>query len=76
MEESQEIRIEIDRHLCYGFGDCLNSAPGVFDLDSEEKAIVADQAAQSRETILAAANDCPVEAIFIYAADSGEQLFP
>ncbi|MGH2907376.1 MAG: ferredoxin [Solirubrobacterales bacterium] len=74
--DEQQLRIEVDRHLCYGFGDCVNSAPGVFDLDSEEKAIVADLNAQTRETILSAANDCPVEAIFIYAADSGEQLFP
>jgi ferredoxin len=76
MDDQQQLRIEIDRHLCYGFGDCLNSAPGVFDLDGEEKAVIADQAAQTSDTILAAANDCPVEAIFIYAADSGEQLFP
>jgi ferredoxin len=72
----QNIRIEIDRHLCFGFGDCVESAPGVFEIDEENIAKVVDEGAQQRDTIFAAAGDCPVDAIFIYAAGSGEQLFP
>ncbi|MFY9265834.1 MAG: (4Fe-4S)-binding protein [Solirubrobacterales bacterium] len=76
ISQRNKIRIEIDRHLCDGFGDCLDSAPGVFDLDAENKSIVIDPDAQDRDTILAAANDCPVCAIFIYDEESGQQLFP
>ena len=43
-ELSQENRIEItvDRALCIGSGDCVDTAPDVFQLDDEEKAVVVD----------------------------------
>ena len=78
MDVSQKngIRIEVDRVLCFGFGDCVDSAPGVFELDDEEKSIVVDANAQDKDTIILAAQDCPVDAIFIYDDASGEQLYP
>jgi ferredoxin len=76
VSSQHNIRIEVDRHLCFGFGDCVESAPGVFEIDEENIAKVVDLDAQERETIFSAAADCPVDAIFIYAGDSGEQLFP
>jgi len=69
------LRIEIDRELCYGFGDCVSSAPEVFDLDSEDKAVVIDPDGLGRDEILAAAQNCPVDAI-ILIDDDGSQLFP
>ena len=27
------VTIEVDRQLCYGFGDCVDTAPAVFALD-------------------------------------------
>jgi len=36
------IKIEVDRDLCIGSGDCVDSAPEVFALDDEGKAIVLD----------------------------------
>jgi ferredoxin len=70
------ITIEVDRVLCFGFGDCVDSAPGVFELDDENKSVVVDPDAQDRDDILLAAQDCPVDAIFVADAQTGETLFP
>lgn len=70
-----KIRIEVDRHLCFGFGDCVDSAPGVFVLDDEEKSVVINPDAQDVDTILMAAQDCPVDAIFVFSEDD-ETLYP
>lgn len=70
------ISIWVDRVLCFGFGDCVDTAPDVFELDGEEVSVVTGPEAASRETILQAAGDCPVDAIYIYDTKSGEQLFP
>ena len=68
--------IEVDRELCYGFGDCVASAPGVFELDDEEKAVVIDPNGASRDDLVEAAANCPVTAITIREASTGEQVFP
>jgi ferredoxin len=73
---SEGLVIEVDRELCYGFGDCVDSAPGVFELDDEDKSVVVDPNAQPRDDILMAAQDCPVDAITITDAETGEQLYP
>ena len=70
------IAILVDRELCYGFADCVDSAPGVFELDDEEKSVVVDPNAQPRDDIIQAAQDCPVDAIIITDASTGEQLYP
>jgi ferredoxin len=76
LSKRNAVTIEVDRELCFGFGDCVDSAPGVFELDEESKSVVVDPEAQDRDTILVAAQDCPVDAIFIHDAESGEQLYP
>jgi ferredoxin len=68
--------IEIDRELCYGFGDCVSTAPDVFELDDDEKAVVVDPDGASRDDLENAAMNCPVMAITIREASTGEQVFP
>jgi ferredoxin len=68
--------IEVDRELCYGFGDCVSSAPRVFELDDDEKAIVIDANGASRDDLVEAAANCPVNAITIFDATTGETVFP
>ena len=36
------IEITVDRALCIGSGDCVDTAPDVFQLDDEDKAVVVD----------------------------------
>jgi ferredoxin len=68
--------IEVDRELCYGFGDCVSTAPAVFELDDEEKSVVVDPNGASRDDLVDAAANCPVMAITIRDASTGEQVFP
>jgi ferredoxin len=70
------VTIEVDRQLCYGFGDCVDSAPGVFELDGEDVSIVVDAEAADLDTLMMAAQDCPVDAIIICDAETGEQVYP
>ncbi|MFL5839097.1 MAG: ferredoxin [Thermoleophilaceae bacterium] len=73
---SEGLVIEVDRELCYGFGDCVSSAPGVFELDDEEKAVVIDPNGAPRDDLVEAAANCPVNAITIMDAQTGETVFP
>ncbi len=69
------MRIEVRRDLCIGASSCIAVAPGVFELDSEMKAIVKDGKGADASTILEAARACPTLAIFLYD-DDGKQVFP
>ena len=69
------IAIEVDRTLCFGFGDCVDTAPGVFALDEEEKAVVIDPDADEVDFILEAAQNCPVDAIIV-TDEHGVQIYP
>jgi ferredoxin len=73
---SEGLVIEVDRDLCYGFGDCVSSAPDVFELDDEEKAVVVDPNGASRDDLVEAAANCPVNAITITDTRTGETVFP
>jgi ferredoxin len=73
---SEGLVIEIDRELCYGFGDCVSTAPDVFELDEDEKAVVIDPNGAPRDDLENAAMNCPVMAITIREASTGEQVFP
>lgn len=76
LSKRNKFTIEVDRELCFGFGDCVDSAPGVFELDGENKSVVVDPDGADRDEIMLAAQDCPVDAISIVDEESGEQLFP
>ncbi|HEX8854980.1 MAG TPA: ferredoxin [Thermoleophilaceae bacterium] len=76
VSQRNKLRIEVDRELCFGFGDCVDSAPSVFELDAENKSVVVDPDGADRDTILLAAQDCPVDAIAIIDDETGEQIFP
>ncbi len=68
-------KVEVDRELCIGAAPCVTVAPGVFQLDDENKAYVVDQNGADAETILLAAQSCPVQAIIVYDED-GNQIYP
>jgi ferredoxin len=68
------IEITVDRALCIGSGDCVDTAPDVFQLDDEDKAVVGDPYCASVDDVIAAAGNCPVAAIFVIG-ESGD-LYP
>jgi ferredoxin len=55
---------------------CESIAPKVFKLNDNRQSEVADPAADTEAKILEAAENCPVSAIFVEDAETGEQLFP
>jgi ferredoxin len=68
-------KIVIDRHLCIGAATCVVLAPGVFQMDEENKAVLVDLNGADAETTLAAAESCPTKAVFLYDED-GKQIYP
>lgn len=63
------MKIHVDPDLCIGSGTCVHLAKGVFVLNDDEIAEVADPGAASREDILAAAKACPTAAIVVETDD-------
>jgi ferredoxin len=55
---------------------CESIAPKVFKLNDDRQSEVVDPAGDSEAKILEAAENCPVSAIFVEDAETGEQLFP
>ncbi len=84
-------RLVVDRNLCIGAASCVVVYPSVFELDSENKAVIlkndgtSDSGPVARtqlrvdhiddETLLLAAQSCPTLAIFLYD-DEGNQIYP
>jgi ferredoxin len=68
-------KVVVDRDMCIGAAPCVTIAPGVFQLDDENRACVVDASAADAETILLAAQACPVQAISVYDED-GNQIYP
>jgi ferredoxin len=52
----------------------VDTAPDVFELDSEEKAVVIDPDGASVDDIVQAAANCPVSAIVVVGEDG--ELYP
>jgi ferredoxin len=74
LSPENRIHIEVDRGLCIGSGDCVETAPDVFQLDAEEKAVVIDPDGASAEDVVQAAENCPVSAITVVGEDG--DLYP
>ena len=73
---TRTLRVRVDRQACVGNAMCEAIAPKVFRLDENRQSEVVDPAGDSAEKILEAAENCPVSAIFVEDAETGEQLFP
>jgi len=69
------MQVRIKRRECCGNAACTEVAPDVFAIDSQQKAVVLDPEAASRETLIEAAEACPCTAIVI-EDDEGNQVFP
>lgn len=68
--------VRIDRHLCVGFGDCVEEAPESFELDEEGVVVLRDDAHPAgRERLIRACASCPVDALTLVDSD-GTQLAP
>lgn len=84
-------KVEVKRDLCIGASPCVVAAGSVFELDAENKAVMIlkegeknsgpadkvslEDAEISDDTLLVAAQSCPVKAIFLYD-ENGDQVYP
>jgi ferredoxin len=73
---ARKLRVWVDHDVCVGNAMCETIAPKVFRLDDNRQSEVVDPSADSVEKILEAAENCPVSAIFVEDAETGEKLFP
>lgn len=68
--------IEIIRKRCTAVGTCMDHAGRTFDMDDDAVAVVVDPDGNTDEELLAAAQSCPVDAIFLYHKETGEKVWP
>lgn len=68
-------RIVVDRVKCIGAKSCVAAAPGVFVMDDQSLAYIADPDAGDDDAITFAAETCPVLAILLYN-EKNELIFP
>jgi ferredoxin len=69
------MHIRILRERCCGNAECVEMAPGVFALDSKNKAVLLDEGAAGAEDLQAAAEACPCGAILV-ENEEGTVLYP
>ena len=62
----------IDESSCVAQGDCVELVPEVFQLEDFAKVV----GTGPDDLILAAAQECPVEAISIFDSETGEAIYP
>ncbi len=74
MQKIHGIHATIDRSLCVGSGPCFVLAPQAFGLDQSMKAEVLEPEEESEERLLAAAQECPTQAIYLWR--NGDSLYP
>lgn len=73
---ARRLRIVVDHGFCVGNAMCVATAPSTFAHDENRQSTVVDPGGDSGERILDAARNCPVSAIAVYDAETGERLFP
>jgi ferredoxin len=59
--------IEVDRDICIGAGNCVLTAPEVFDQDDDGivELLTAEPSAEQRDEVEAAVQRCPAGAILL-----------
>jgi ferredoxin len=73
---ARKLRVRVDHQACVGNAMCEAIAPKVFKLNDNRQSEVVDPTADTEAKIIEAAENCPVSAIFVEDAETGEQLFP
>jgi ferredoxin len=73
---ARRLRVRVDHNVCVGNAMCETIAPRVFRLNDNRQSEAVDPDADTLEKILEAAENCPVSAIFVEDAETGETLFP
>ena len=73
---ARKLRVTVDHNMCVGNAMCENLAPKVFVLNDDRQSEAVNPDGDTEENILEAAENCPVSAITVVDAETGETLFP
>lgn len=73
---ARKLRITVDTNVCVGNAMCEHFASNTFALNDDRQSMVANPDGDPEEKVLEAAENCPVSAITVEDADTGERLFP
>jgi ferredoxin len=73
---AKKVRVSVDHNVCVGNSMCETIAPKVFVLNEQRQSEAVNPQGDTLEKILEAAENCPVSAILVEDADTGERLFP
>jgi ferredoxin len=73
---ARKLRVRVDPQACVGNAMCEAIAPHTFRLNDNRQSEAVNPEGDSVEKILEAAENCPVSAIFVEDAETGERLFP
>ncbi|MGW1024775.1 ferredoxin [Streptomyces sp. NPDC002577] len=68
--------VTVDQRVCVRTGLCAASAPEEFELDEHGQGRARAETLPASDAVLEVAESCPIEAISITAADTGERVFP
>ena len=74
-ENDRPWQVAVDRSVCIGSGMCVGIAPDHFQLAGRRSSPVAARTGP-QEAVLDAGENCPVEAILVRDARTGEVLAP
>lgn len=69
-----EVNVHVDKALCVGNLWCVRNLPSVFRADEQGRAEVAEVAGAGSEEIVEIAFGCPVGAISVTDARTGQDL--
>jgi len=72
----RKLQVTVNHDLCVGNAMCETIAANVFMLNDDRQSEAKDPSADTEENILEAAENCPVSAIKVVDANTGETLFP
>src|SRR5919204_4372972 len=70
------LKVEVDRDVCIGSGDCARLAPTAFALDDEDRAYVLDPESVDADTLRQAERNCPSGAIVVSEAEAAPAAQP
>lgn len=73
---TQQALVTVDRSVCVGNAMCVALAPTLFHLDDERQSVVSNAGPVGSEAAIDAAENCPVGAITVVEATTGEHLAP
>lgn len=71
---TQRWKVSVDPRICLSTGICVGTAPGSFEFDADQHSHPRNEIVDPDEAVRDAAASCPVEAIGLVDAETGEPV--